>query len=354
MTEQQAEEARRAKELDKKLYKDKTADSQVVKLLLLGAGESGKSTVFKQLVLLYDKKKYTNEELMMYKRIIHNNTLQSMQALLANAGSRDGEILPPEMKVLADRVVNTSVDDAITPELAAAIDRLWNHPAIQATYARRADFQLNDSAKYYFEKVSVLAEPDYKPTEQDVLRSRVRTTGIVQTNFRVGDVPFHMYDVGGQRNERKKWIHCFENVTAVIFVASLSEYDQKLYEDENVNRMKESLTLFREICNSPYFKRTSMILFLNKKDLLAEKIVKHPFPEEHFPDYPRTADGRPIQDFETASEYIQHLYEGQCLDELKHLYCHTTCATDKDNVEKVFNACKDIMMRQNLEGSGFA
>jgi hypothetical protein len=59
-----------------------------------------------------------------------------------------------------------------------------------------------------------------------------------------------MYDVGGQRNERKKWIHCFDDVTAVIFVASLSEYDQVLYEDHTVNRMDEAVTLFADIANS--------------------------------------------------------------------------------------------------------
>jgi G-protein alpha subunit len=61
-----------------------------------------------------------------------------------------------------------------------------------------------------------------------------------------------MYDVGGQRNERKKWIHCFDDVTAVIFVASLSEYDQVLYEDNTVNRMEEAVTLFSDIANSRY------------------------------------------------------------------------------------------------------
>lgn len=47
---------------------------------------------------------------------------------------------------------------------------------------------------------------------------------------------FEMYDVGGQRNERKKWIHCFDNVTAVIYVAALSEYNQGMFEDANTNR----------------------------------------------------------------------------------------------------------------------
>jgi hypothetical protein len=72
----------------------------------------------------------------------------------------------------------------------------------------------------------------YIPSEQDVLHARAPTTGIVENHFEIDGNAFKMFDVGGQRNERKKWIHCFENVTAVLFVAALSEYNQVLYEDE--------------------------------------------------------------------------------------------------------------------------
>lgn len=47
------------------------------------------------------------------------------------------------------------------------------------------------------------------------------------------DVTYSMFDVGGQRSERKKWIHCFENVTSIIFCVALSEYDQVLLEESN-------------------------------------------------------------------------------------------------------------------------
>jgi len=92
--------------------------------------------------------------------------------------------------------------------------------------------------------------PGFVPSEADVLRTRVRTTGIVENEFEIQGNKFKMYDVGGQRNERKKWIHCFEKVTAVLFVGVLSEYDMVLYEDEKMNRMDETLSLFDEICNS--------------------------------------------------------------------------------------------------------
>ena len=46
-----------------------------------------------------------------------------------------------------------------------------------------------------------------------------------------------MVDVGGQRSERKKWIHCFEGVTAIVFCVSLSAYDLVLAEDEEMVRL---------------------------------------------------------------------------------------------------------------------
>src|SRR3569832_2267905 len=99
-----------------------------------------------------------------------------------------------------------------------------------------------------------------------------------------------MFDVGGQRSERKKWIHCFEGVTAIIFCVAMSEYDMVLAEDEEMvnarlfilfyfifqNRMIESMRLFDSICNNRWFTDTSIILFLNKIDLFEEKIRRSP------------------------------------------------------------------------------
>ncbi|KAJ4471747.1 G-protein alpha subunit-domain-containing protein [Lentinula edodes] len=98
------------------------------------------------------------------------------------------------------------------------------------------------SAVYYFNSIDRMSGPGYMSSDQDILRSRVKTTGITETTFKVGELTYKLFDVSGQRSERKKWIHCFENVTALVFLVSLSEYDQMLYEDESVNRMQEALT----------------------------------------------------------------------------------------------------------------
>lgn len=137
----------------------------------------------------------------------------------------------------------------------------------------------------FFDAIDRISEPNYIPNQADVLRARVRTTGIEEADFELDDFQFKMVDVGGQRSERRKWIHCFDCVTAVIFCAALSEYDQALREDDTQNRMKESLLLFDEIRNSPWFRSTPFILFLNKLDLFREKIQKVSL-DVCFPDFP--------------------------------------------------------------------
>ena len=122
--------------------------------------------------------------------------------------------------------------------------------------------------------MSSFEDPEFLPSVSDVLQARVRTTGIEEAQFNLIDFEFRMLDVGGQRSERRKWIHCFDCVTAVLFCSSLSEYDQTLREDDTQNRMKESLLLFDEIRNSPWFRTVPFILFLNKIDLFQEKIKR--------------------------------------------------------------------------------
>ena len=126
--------------------------------------------------------------------------------------------------------------DMFPPDVADAVRGLWRDPGVREAVSRSREFQLNDSAVYYFNSIDRMAAPNYLPTDQDILRSRVKTTGITETTFKVGELTYKLFDVGGQRSERKKWIHCFENVTALVFLVSLSEYDQMLYEDESVVR----------------------------------------------------------------------------------------------------------------------
>jgi GTPase SAR1 family protein len=332
----------KSKKLEANLVQANAADQQINKLLLLGAGESGKSTLFKQMITIYGKG-YPEPERKTYAPIIYNNIITSIKTLVQQSETFGDVKTCPESKKIID---DLNGDEEINNELGNHITALWNDPGIQATYDKRAQYQLTDSAAYWFAQMSVVQQDDYIPTEQDVLRSRVRTTGIVENAFDIDGNQFKMFDVGGQRNERKKWIHCFENVTAVLFVAAISEYDQVLYEDENTNRMVEALNLFDEICNSRWFRETAMILFLNKRDLFAEKIQKVSlrvcFPKYDDKDY----------DYEAGCQYLEEQFQQRNRHPEKQIYIHITCATDTDNVSAVFNAVKDIIIRKSLGEAG--
>jgi len=339
------EEAKKNEDINQELRKEKSRIESEIKLLLLGAGESGKSTIAKQMKFLF-MDGFNKEERDSYKGIIASNTVGSMRVLVAAAADVGIEIV--EQKEAADRFMNetsgTQFSGALTPAIGKDIKALWQDPAIKATYARAAEFQLNDSAAYYFDSVDRLVAPDYTVSQEDVLRSRTKTTGIIETEFDVQGTHFRMVDVGGQRSERKKWMYCFQDVTAVIFCVALSEYDLKLYEDDTTNRMHESLKLFKEICNTKWFANTSMILFLNKKDIFAEKITKIDL-NVCFPEYTGGLN------YDQASEFIRDTFLQQN-ETKKQIYHHLTCATDTKNVEIVFLAVRDSILNSILSNAG--
>ena len=140
---------------------------------------------------------------------------------------------------------------------------LWNDPNICKAYQRGNEAALPDkcvrclaytpiirspgfplSLAYFYGALDRLFEPDYQPDMQDIVHTRARTIGITETTFQLGDSEMLMVDVGGQKSERRKWIHCFQDVTSILFLVSLSGYDQCLVED------KDAVSAFCHSCGS--------------------------------------------------------------------------------------------------------
>jgi GTPase SAR1 family protein len=223
------------KDLDAELKQQKSQEDEKIKLLLLGAGESGKSTIFKQMKIIYGDQ-YTDAERRQHIPTVYSNVLQAIKILIDQTitFNMTNEI---QAKEAFELIKNIDESEAIDIRVGDAIKSLWNDPGMKAVWNRRAEFQVIESVQYYFNRIDIIKSPDYLPDKDDIIYSRVRTSGIVTERYLIDNTVFEMYDVGGQRNERKKWIHCFEGVTAVIFVAAISEYDQKLFEDASTNRM---------------------------------------------------------------------------------------------------------------------
>ncbi|XP_066269744.1 guanine nucleotide-binding protein subunit alpha-11 [Branchiostoma lanceolatum] len=344
LSEEAKEQKRINQEIEKQLRKDKRDARRELKLLLLGTGESGKSTFIKQMRIIHGAG-YSDEDRRGYTKLVYQNIFMAMHSMIRAMDTLKIEYKNKENEERAALIRSIEPESVSTfeKEYVEAIQSLWEDAGIQECYDRRREYQLTDSAKYYLSDLDRIAEPDYLPTEQDVLRVRVPTTGIIEYPFDLDNVIFRMVDVGGQRSERRKWIHCFENVTSIMFLVALSEYDQVLVESDNENRMEESKALFRTIITYPWFQNSSVILFLNKKDLLEEKIMY-----SHLVDYFPEFDG-PQRDAQAAREFILKMFVDLNPDSDKIIYSHFTCATDTENIRFVFAAVKDTILQLNLK-----
>ena len=214
---------------------------------------------------------------------------------------------------------------------------------MKQVWVKRAMVNVTDSHKDYLNEIPRIASQSYKPTTQDVLISRIRTTQVIQEKYLIDGTEYEIYDMGGQRSERRKWIPCFENVTAVIFIAALSEYDQTLAEAKRTNRMLETIELFRSVCVNRAFENTSILLFLNKKDVFAEKIQYSDIAAQRpFNDY----DG-PAKDYDQGVLYFIQKFK-DCLmdDNFNDSFIHVTCATDTNQMQFVLDATRTIVMKE--------
>ncbi|XP_055316178.1 guanine nucleotide-binding protein G(q) subunit alpha isoform X6 [Sitodiplosis mosellana] len=344
LSEEAKEQKRINQEIERQLRRDKRDARRELKLLLLGTGESGKSTFIKQMRIIHGSG-YSDEDKRGFIKLVFQNIFMAMQSMIRAMDILKIQYSSPNNTENAElvRSVDFETVTSFEPPYVQAIKDLWADAGIQECYDRRREYQLTDSAKYYLMEIDRVAAPNYLPTEQDILRVRVPTTGIIEYPFDLEEIRFRMVDVGGQRSERRKWIHCFENVTSIIFLVALSEYDQILFESENENRMEESKALFKTIITYPWFQHSSVILFLNKKDLLEEKIM-YSHLVDYFPEY----DG-PQRDAITAREFILRMFVDLNPDSEKIIYSHFTCATDTENIRFVFAAVKDTILQSNLK-----
>ncbi|KAJ3331312.1 guanine nucleotide-binding protein subunit alpha [Blyttiomyces sp. JEL0837] len=135
-------------EIDAALKKEKLNLRNEVKMLLLGAGESGKSTILKQMKLIHDSG-YNNDEREAFKEIIFSNTVQSMRVILEAMASMGIALGKPENekhKAVILELPNQIEADTFPPECTAAVKNLWVDEGVQACFLRSREYQLNDSA----------------------------------------------------------------------------------------------------------------------------------------------------------------------------------------------------------------
>ncbi|XP_017297422.1 guanine nucleotide-binding protein G(olf) subunit alpha [Kryptolebias marmoratus] len=351
------------KKIEKQLQKERQAYKATHRLLLLGAGESGKSTIVKQMKILHVDGGFNNEEKQQKVQDIRKNVKDAIVTIV----SAMTVLTPPiplgnpgnHFRVEYIKSIAPLLDFEYTEDFFDHVQKLWEDEGVKACFERSNEYQLIDCAQYFLDRLDAVRRTDYTPTDQDLLRCRVLTSGIFETRFQVDKVNFHMFDVGGQRDERRKWIQCFNDVTAIIFVAASSSYNMVIREDNSTNRLRESLDLFRSIWTNRFLKTISVILFLNKQDVLADKILAGKSKlEDYFPEYKNyqvPVDAVPDADEDPKVTMAKFFIRDEFLristasgDGKHYCYPHFTCAVDTENIRRVFNDCRDIIQRMHL------
>ncbi|CAF1085986.1 unnamed protein product [Adineta ricciae] len=322
------------------------------KLLLLGNAEAGKSTFLKQMKLIHGQGFRIDEKRRLVP-FIYQQILSVARCICRQMSILCIRFQDHRNEEYARMLSSTNNDDngdgsslSLSPRIVEAIKHVWSDEGVKTCYRRRSEYRLTDSAKYFLDDIERISAQNFTPTDDDILRVRIPTTGIVQEDFQFSHVQLRIVDVGGQKTERRKWIHCFDNVTSIIFLASLIEYDQYVDDSTGMILMEESLALFHVILSSDYFCNASIILFLNKTDLFPERLLGKPL-RQTYPDFDGADD-----DVEAAKQYIKNKYlrlvpprEG-CAE--KNIYPHFTCSVDSKNIRIVFESVKDTVLAHNL------
>ncbi|CBY19242.1 unnamed protein product [Oikopleura dioica] len=335
---------KRNEEIDKALRKEKSRLRKQVRILLLGTGESGKSTFLKQMRIVHADGFSTIERLN-FRSDVYVNIMRSMKVLVhaleSFAIDLEKESNQIHLTTIKEWDKSKELNPATFSDFSSSLLELWMDQGIQKVFSKRAQFQLGESIRYYMaeENAERIMQHDYHPNSTDILWARRRTEVVSETEVTIKKVPFAFIDMGGQRTQRQKWFQCFQSsINTVLFFVAISEFDQTLVEDKTTNRIIESLKVFKYILEQKAFRDRDIIIFFNKCDLLEEKVKEGIKVTDYFAT-PFRGDPLNLKDVQCRLDTPDD--QGNFRDDLG-LYHHFTVAIDTENIKKVFEAVKDM------------
>ncbi|KAH9963792.1 G-alpha-domain-containing protein [Russula dissimulans] len=406
-------EGRRISDLiDEQIKLEKQAISRKkapVKVLMLGQAESGKTTTVKVFQMSYARQAW-EEERMSWRTVIHLNLVRSVNRILdalenasetasrmnllrmrlsplrrvqndleRHLGLAEGEEVhaaadvgvfrrPTEVSIrsrsgwatalgLAKQKTRTPgrrslADEALEVILKSRDDiaALWGDDNVRAALESR-DLRLEDQSGFFLEDLYRIAHRDYEPTDEDVVRARLRTVGVQEYRFvlesgREAGQEWIFYDVGGSGTHRGAWHPYFMDVKAIIFLAPISVFDEKVEGDARTNRLEDSIKLWTTVCKSKLLAKVQLILFLNKCDILERKLARGILLKRYIPTY-----GDRKNDMPTASKYLRRHFldiARKHSPEPRRTYSFMTTAINTQATAEVLGAIRDGIVNDSL------
>ncbi|KAH7886654.1 G-protein alpha subunit [Phlebopus sp. FC_14] len=230
--------------------------------------------------------------------------------------------------------------------LTEDIHTLWTDPAVQALLKRRG-VRMEQSAGFFLNDVSRIGKSDWTPAFEDIVRARVRTFGVEEHKFSTDSgTEWYIYDVGGSRSMRHQWVPYFEDVQAIIFLAPLV-FNQVLDEDRMVNRLEDSVHLWKQVCSNRLLERANIILFLNKMDILEATLKAGVRVQTYVPSY-----GDLPNEVESVVKYFKDKFRGyhkRLSPKARTFFCHETSAIDIKATQAVLLGVREGILRRHLE-----
>ncbi|KAJ6241030.1 guanine nucleotide-binding protein g(o) subunit alpha [Anaeramoeba flamelloides] len=334
-------QSKKNKQINRSIKGDRENEANTTSTLILGTGDSGKSTLIKQIQILY-KDGFSEFEIQKYQKAICVNIKNNTKKILNFCNMNGIDLLKKNRRISENFLSNLDVlNDSLTTEIVQNIQSLWKDPGLKLAYSRRNEFVLPDSANYFFDRVGEIGKSDYEPSNFDILNCRIPTVGVRELNFSIKNEEWRIVDVGGQRSERRKWIHHFQDVDLLFFVVAISEYNQKLFEDERINRLRESLTVFTKTLNNEFLQKKDCVLLLNKIDLFKEKLDNFPL-SKYFNEF--TGENN----FEESSEFLKKLFINSAPKNINSIVSHFTCGTDTNNIKEILSFIQNKTNEKNI------
>ncbi|KAF9476375.1 G-alpha-domain-containing protein [Pholiota conissans] len=236
------------------------------------------------------------------------------------------------------------------------IQWLWTDSVTQRILRDR-NVRLEDSSGFFLEDVDRVTDPDYEPSDQDVLCARLRTTGVQEYHFILDRangtiLDWVMYDVAGIRTSRAAWIPYFKDMTAIIFLAPLSGFNERLEEDDRINRLEDTFALWKTISSSKLLINVQIILFMNKIDILRKKLEHDKIQvKRYIPDYDKP------NDFENVATYFRRAFKKIYVqttppDSQRSFIAHLTSVIDSMATAQTLYAVQTTILRNDLSEAG--
>lgn len=283
-------------------------ERRTLKILMLGSGGSGKTTLLNQCSILFGNGKFHMEDC----HVKWNRRYQIHMALLELLSACNDKVEPRNQAVatiLKKENVSSLGRDFDYENWRRDAAKLWKDKYIQQAWMnKRHETAIPDGVEYFFNTINTAMDDSWVPTDQDRVLFVLKTLGHQSKVFKVrDDLEMQLWDTGGQLSERTQWSKLYdEHFDYILFVVNIADYNKKMSETGEGNRLVDSVELFGRVLSTQALQNVPTVLILNKTDLLNEKLKKFGDFKNYFPDYKGGSN-----DFEAVKSFIKEMYINQ-------------------------------------------